>query len=268
MRQSSSEVLLAELSSLSQVDRGSNISEIHRQAENPLESLNRRRPPSLNSITAALYTIHQRQRRTGCSFQLLFAQIPTEISFLRTMHFFTSEKRRKKINIWFQYTWKPINTLPGPPFLCSSSRSSLRRWPMVNRNNGEWLLGGQGAAGAANEAADEGARYPSSADGTVGTAGKSPETQPLLVLQPATRGHSGCFAAAFPPGVGARSWALRGPPLRLTRTPPSSSVCHGGRGRSIRPHGARKQRHDKQTAEGPTHHFKSGGKFMTSNIPN
>lgn len=157
MRQSSSAEFLAQLSRLSEVDRGSNISEIHRQAENPLERPYRRRPPSLNSITAALYTIHQRQRCTGCSFQLLFPQIPTEISFVRTMHFFTSEKRRKKINIWFQYMWKPINTLPGPPFLCSSSRSSLRLWPMVNRNNGEWLLGGQGAAGAANEAADESA---------------------------------------------------------------------------------------------------------------
>lgn len=57
--------------------------------------------------------------------------------------------------------------LPGPPFLCSSSRSSLRLWPMVNRSNGEWLLGGQGAAGAANEAADESAG-----------AGKYSEIQP------------------------------------------------------------------------------------------
>lgn len=34
------------------------------------------------------------------------------------------------------------------------------------------------------------------------------------------------------------------------------------------PHGAGKQRNGKQTAEGPTRRFKSGGKFMTSNIPN
>lgn len=34
------------------------------------------------------------------------------------------------------------------------------------------------------------------------------------------------------------------------------------------PHGAGKQRNGKQTAEGPALHFQSGGKFMTSNIPN
>lgn len=51
---------------------------------------------SLNSITTALYTIHRRQRCTGCSFQLLFPQIPIEISFGRTMHFFPFEKKERK----------------------------------------------------------------------------------------------------------------------------------------------------------------------------
>lgn len=53
-------------------------------------------PCSLNSITTALYTIHRRQRCTGCSFQLLFPQIPIEISFARTMHFFPFEKKERK----------------------------------------------------------------------------------------------------------------------------------------------------------------------------
>lgn len=77
--------------------------------------------------------------------------------------------------------WKPIDTPPGPPFLCSSSRSSLRLWPTVNRNNGERLLGGQGAAGAANEAADESAGARSvnpPADGTHSRAGKYSQIQP------------------------------------------------------------------------------------------
>lgn len=52
-------------------------------------------PGSLNSITTALYTIHRRQQCTGCSFQLLFPQIPTEISFGRTMHFFPFEKKKE-----------------------------------------------------------------------------------------------------------------------------------------------------------------------------
>lgn len=61
-------------------------------------------------------------------------------------------------------------------------------------------------------------------------------------------------AVSFPPLVGATRDL--GPPLRLMRTPPlPPPVCHGGRGRSIGPHGAGKQRNDKQTAEGPTHHF-------------
>lgn len=135
---------------------GSNISEIHRQAENPLESRYRRRPASLNSITVARYAIRQRHRRTGCSFQLLFPQIPTEISFVRTMHFFTSGKKKKE-NQYLVSIHVGDDQYPPPHFLGSSSCSSLRLWPMVNRDNGEWLLGGQGAAGAANEAADESA---------------------------------------------------------------------------------------------------------------
>lgn len=75
-------------------------------------------PRSLNSITTDLYTIHKRQRCAGCSFQLLFPQIPIEISSSRTMHFFPFGKKRKKINTWFQYMRKPIDTIPGSLFLC------------------------------------------------------------------------------------------------------------------------------------------------------
>lgn len=114
-------------------------------------------PCSLNSITTALYTIHRRQRCTGCSFQLLFPQIPIEISFCRTMHFFPFEKKRENqylVSIRVeadQYPPRLSFSLPR-----SSSSFPLRLWPMVNRNNGVWLLGGQGAAGGENKAADEG----------------------------------------------------------------------------------------------------------------
>lgn len=148
LRQSSSEDFLAGFLKSIWL---SNISEIHRQAENSLESTYRRRPISLNSITSALYTIHQRQRCTGCSFQLLFPQIPTEISFVRTMHFFTSEKERKKINIWFQYMWKPIDTVPRPSFSLlflplfpsSLANGKQKQWWMVIgrsgcRRSSEW----------------------------------------------------------------------------------------------------------------------------------
>lgn len=147
------------------------------------------------------------------------------------MHFFTSEKRRKKINIWFQYVWKPINTLPGPPFLCSSSRSSLRLWPTVNRNNGEWLLGGQGAAGAANEAADESRDHTAvdavnpPADRTDGKAGKYHEIQPGW--------RENLFPSCSRPLGGTPTGRCQDPgvPRPSSQTdedPPSSSVCHGG----------------------------------------
>lgn len=62
----------------------------------------------------------------------------------------TKKKGGKKINIWFQYAREPIDTLPF-----SARPPPLRLRPTVNRSNGGWLPGGQGAAGAANEAADE-----------------------------------------------------------------------------------------------------------------
>lgn len=119
---------------------GSNISEIHRRAENSSESRYRRRPVSLNSITAARYSIRRRQRCSGCSFRLLLPQIPTEISFLRTMHFFTSEKKRKKINIWFQYMWEPINTPPAPLFwaLPPALPSVSGQWETETMLSGYW----------------------------------------------------------------------------------------------------------------------------------
>lgn len=72
---------------------------------------------------------------------------------------FSHLKKRKKINIWFQYMWKPINTIPSSLSLCNTFtlQFSLHLWQMVNRNNGVWLLGGQGAAGGENKAADESA---------------------------------------------------------------------------------------------------------------
>ncbi len=74
----------------------------------------------------------------GCSFQLLSCQIPKEISFIWTMHFFLF-KKRKKINIWFQYEGTGINIASLWFFSCLLSLF----WP-VNRNNGIWLWQGQG----------------------------------------------------------------------------------------------------------------------------
>lgn len=72
---------------------------------------------------------------------------------------FSHLKKRKKINIWFQYMWKPIDTIPSSLSLCNTLtfQFSFHLWQMVNRNNGVWLLGGQGAAGGENKAADESA---------------------------------------------------------------------------------------------------------------
>lgn len=115
-------------------------------------------PCSLNSITTALYTIHRRQRCTGCSFQLLFPQIPIEISFARTMHFFPFEKKERKSISGFNTCGS--RSIPSLALFFSATlflQFSLHLWQMVNRNNGVWLLGGQGAAGGENKAADESA---------------------------------------------------------------------------------------------------------------
>lgn len=115
-------------------------------------------PCSLNSITTALYTIHKRQRCTGCSFQLLFPQIPIEISFGRTMHFFPFEKKERKSISGFNTCGS--RSIPAPALFFSATlflQCSLHLWKMVNRNNGVWLLEGQGAAGGENKAADESA---------------------------------------------------------------------------------------------------------------
>lgn len=71
---------------------------------------------------------------------------------------FSHLKKRKKINIWFQYTWKPINSSPDSFFsTLLFLQFSPHLWQMVNRNNGVWLLGGQGAASGENKATDESA---------------------------------------------------------------------------------------------------------------
>ena len=77
---------------------------------------------SLNSITRALYRIRRRQHYTGCSFQLLSRQIPKEISFSRTMHFFPLEKKERKSISAFN-TWGSRSIWPGPffPFFLSIS---------------------------------------------------------------------------------------------------------------------------------------------------
>lgn len=116
-------------------------------------------PCSLNSITTALYTIHRRQQCTGCSFQLLFPQIPIEISFSRTMHFFPFEKKERKSISGFNTCGSRSIPAPAPLFLRHAFflHFSFHLWQMVNRNNSVWLLGGQGAAGGENTAADESA---------------------------------------------------------------------------------------------------------------
>lgn len=83
-----------------------------------------------------LYQIRKRLCSKGCSFQLLSHQIPKEISFTWTMHFFLFKKKeRKSISGFNMRGWESI--LPGFRFFSPLS------WA-VNRNNGIWLLPGQG----------------------------------------------------------------------------------------------------------------------------
>lgn len=92
-------------------------------------------------------------------FNSSFPQIPTEISFGRTMHFFPFEKKKENqylvsIHVEANQYYPPSSLSPCNTF---TLQFSLRLWQMVNRNNGVWLLGGQGAAGGENKAADESA---------------------------------------------------------------------------------------------------------------
>lgn len=83
-----------------------------------------------------LYQIRKRPCSKGCSFQLLSHQIPKEISFTWTMHFFLFKKKeRKSISGFNMRGWESIS--PGFRFFSPLS------WA-VNRNNGIWLLQGQG----------------------------------------------------------------------------------------------------------------------------
>lgn len=67
------------------------------------------------------------------------------------------KKERKSISGF--NTHRSQSILPLTLFFSSALflQFSLHLWQMVNRNNGVWLLGGQGAAGGENKAADESA---------------------------------------------------------------------------------------------------------------
>lgn len=86
----------------------------------------------------------------------LLSQTPIEISFGRTMHFFLFEKKKEN-----QYLVS-IHVEPNQYlylFLCHAFfQPSLHFWQTVNRNNGVWLLGGQGAVEGENKSADESTR--------------------------------------------------------------------------------------------------------------
>ncbi len=152
------EMFSAKLCWLSEVSSNRNITDTLTGQKLLREHISEKGPCSLNSITTALYTIHKRQQCTGCSFQLLFPQIPTEISCGRTMHFFPFEKKERKSISGFNTCGS--RSIPAPALFFSATlflQFSLHLWQMVNRNNGVWLLGGQGAAGGENKAADESA---------------------------------------------------------------------------------------------------------------
>lgn len=95
---------------------GSNLSAIHRRAENSSESRYRRRPISLNSITAADTQSARDEAAPDAHFNSSFPKSPQKSpSFGQCTFSQLKKKERKKINIWFQYMWEPIDTLPGPP---------------------------------------------------------------------------------------------------------------------------------------------------------
>lgn len=87
-----------------------------------------------------LYQIRKRLCSKGCSFQLLSCQIPKEISFIWTMHFFLF-KKRKKINIWFQYEGTGINIANLWVF-------SPLAFPLLARKQKQWnmVMTGSGMA--------------------------------------------------------------------------------------------------------------------------
>lgn len=75
------------------------------------------------------------------------------------MHFFPFEKKERKSISGFNTCGSRSIPAPAPLFLCHAFflHFSFHLWQMVNRNNSVWLLGGQGAAGGENTAADESA---------------------------------------------------------------------------------------------------------------
>lgn len=71
------------------------------------------------------------------------------------MHFFPFEKKERKSISGFNTCGSRSITASALFFSAMHFfQFSLHLWQMVNRNNGVWLLGGQGAAGGENKAAD------------------------------------------------------------------------------------------------------------------
>lgn len=132
---------------------------MHRQAKNSEESRYRRRAP----FTRFNYhkPIHNPQETTVHRMLISTPLSPNpHRNLLRSDNaLFPIWKKKKENQYLVSIRVEADRYHPQPSFslLCSSSCFSLHLWQMVNRNNGVWSLGGQGAAGGENKAADESA---------------------------------------------------------------------------------------------------------------